>query len=171
MNNVANPRKPLRLNVGFLISSPIGVYRDFDFDIPEFHIDEDFTLLGFTGVVKISRTPQGLLVEGNFSGKTTMECVRCLSNYTQPLEWEFTELWAFDKRSETESELIIPEDAHIDIQPLVRDFALLEFPIKPLCREDCKGLCPECGENLNEKDCGHKPEGDLPFSALKDLLN
>ena len=168
---MTNPRKPLRLNVGFLISSPIGVYRDFDFDIPKFRIDDDFTLLDFAGVAKISRTPQGLLVEGHFSGKTTLECVRCLSDYIQPLEWEFTELWAFDKRSETESGLIVPEDAHIDLQPLVRDFAMLEFPIKPLCREACKGLCPECGENLNEKDCGHGPEEDSPFAALKGLFN
>jgi uncharacterized protein len=66
---------------------------------------------------------------------------------------------------------LVPDDAHIDLQPLVREFALLEFPIKPLCREDCKGLCTECGQNLNEKDCGHREEIDSPFLALKNLLD
>jgi uncharacterized protein len=64
----------------------------------------------------------------------------------------------------------VPEDAHLDLKPLVRDYALLEFPLKPICREDCQGLCQECGQNLNEKDCGHQPDNDSPFTALKDLL-
>lgn len=172
VNKVTNPRKPLRLNVGFLINSSIGVYRDFDFYIPTLKDAEDETTLSeIEGVAKISRTPQGLFVQGDFTGETQLECVRCLSEYTQALHWEFSELYAFDKRSVTESGLIVPEDAHIDIQPLVRDFALLEIPANPICKETCLGLCPECGQNLNEKDCGHRPEDDTPFSALKDLLN
>jgi uncharacterized protein len=67
--------------------------------------------------------------------------------------------------------LILPEDAHIDLQPLIREYALLEIPIKPICKPDCKGLCPVCGEDLNQVDCGHKGDTkETPFSALKDLL-
>jgi uncharacterized metal-binding protein YceD (DUF177 family) len=77
---------------------------------------------------------------------------------------------AFKKENITESGLLMPEDAQIDLQPLVREYAILEFPINPLCRKDCQGLCMECGQNLNEKDCGHKPEIDSPFLALKDLF-
>ena len=172
VNQVTNPRKPLRLNVGFLINSSIGVYRDFDFYIPTLKdAEDDTTLSEIEGVAKISRTPQGLFVQGDFTGQTQLECVRCLNEYTQSLHWEFSELYAFDKRSVTESGLIVPEDAHIDLQPLVRDFALLEIPANPICKEDCLGLCPECGQNLNEKDCGHRSESDTPFSVLKDLLN
>jgi uncharacterized protein len=171
VNKVTNPRKPLRLNVGFLINAPIGVYREFYFDSITVQADEDISIGAVEGEAKISRTPQGLLVQGKFSGETRLGCVRCLGEYQQALAWEFTELYAFDSRSETESGLIIPEDAHIDLESLVRDFALLEFPIKPLCRAECKGLCPVCGENLNDKDCGHRPEADIPFTTLKDLLN
>ena len=171
MNKVANPRKPLRLNVGFIINAPIGYSRDFDFEIPLLKAGEDLSLADFRGQARIGRTPQGLLVQGSFSGTVPLECVRCLSDYQQALQWEFTELYAFNRKSVTESGLIVPEDAHIDLQPLVREFALLEFPIKPLCKPDCKGLCTVCGENLNERDCGHRPDEDSPFAALKQLLD
>jgi uncharacterized protein len=166
---VTNHRKPLRLNVGFLINASIGNSRDFDFYFPVYK-DEDLELTDVEGVARISRTPQGLLVQGNFSGNTMLQCVRCLIEYQQPLKWEFTELYAFKQDNVTESGLLVPEDAHIDLAPLVREFALLEIPLKPLCREDCKGLCIECGQNLNEKDCGHREEIDSQFSVLKELL-
>jgi uncharacterized protein len=169
VNKVSNPRNPLRFNIGFIINAPIGYYRDFDFYFPTLK-DEDLALAEVEGMAKVSRTPQGLLVQAKFSGITTLECVRCLTSYAQPLEWEFTELYAFKEENTTESGLMVPEDAHINLLPLLRDFALLEFPIRPICREDCQGLCQECGQNLNEKDCGHKPEDDTPFSVLKDLL-
>lgn len=170
MNKVANPKKPLRLNVGFIINAPIGYNRDFDFSFPEF-IDEDLEMAEVEGQINVGRTPQGLIVQGNFGGISTLECVRCLSTFQNHLQWEFTELYAFKEENMTESGLMVPEDSHLDLQSLVREFAILEFPIKPLCRIDCKGLCQECGQNLNEQDCGHRPEPESPFMALKDLLS
>ncbi len=167
---MSTSRKPLRLNVGFLVNASIGISRDFLFDLPALQC-EDLTLTDFEGAAKISRTPQGLLVQGDFNAHTALECVRCLDEYEQNLHVQFTELYAFDRRSVTDSGLLVPEDAHIDLQPLVREYALLELPIKPLCRETCKGLCSVCGQNLNEKDCGHRPEHDSPFSVLKQLLD
>jgi len=158
------------LNVGFIINAPIGYNREFDFYFPKYK-DDDLLLTEVEGLAKVGRTPQGLIVQGNFSGKTILECVRCLTDYEQQLKWEFSELFAFKKENVTESGLMVPEDAHIDLEPLLREFALLEFPIKPLCRVDCQGLCMECGQNLNEKDCGHEPEIESPFLAIKELLN
>lgn len=157
------------MNVGFIINSQVGYFRDFEFSFPTYK-DEDLQLTEVEGTARVGRTTQGLIVQGNFSGKTVLECVRCLTDYEQALEWEFTELYAFKQENVTESGLLVPDDAQIDLQALVREFALLEFPIKPLCREDCQGLCMECGQNLNEKDCGHTAEDDTPFSILKDLL-
>ena len=169
---MANPRSPLRLNVGFLIYQSIGVSRDFGFDFPELTLEDDTHLKEFKGMVRISRTPQGLLVQADFQGRLDLECVRCLELYEQDLQWSFTELYAFDKRSITDSGLILPEDGHIDLEPLMRDYALIEVPINPLCKLDCKGLCSQCGENLNLVDCGHLQEdSDSPFSALKSLLD
>ncbi len=133
-------------------------------------LGEDLVVHEFVGTARFDRTPQGLLLQGDFSAQTTLECVRCLEDYTHTLKWTFTDLYAFDERSLSESNLLVPEDKQIDLEPLLREYALLEFPISPICRPDCKGLCPVCGENLNQTDCGHRPETDSPFSVLKDLL-
>lgn len=167
-----SPKKPFRMNVGFIAHEEIGRNHDFPFEFDQIKLGDDFDLRNFSGNVNIGRTPQGLVVQADFSAQTALECVRCLTNFDHHLEWSFTELYAFNDRSETEAELILPEDAHIDLAELLRDYALLEVPISPICSPDCQGLCIECGQNLNEKDCGHnQDDGDSPFSALKDLLN
>ncbi len=167
---MTNLRRPLRLNVGFLIKSPIGTSRDFNFDYDRIRLGEDLTVNGFAGTARFDRTPQGLLLQGEFGAAADLECVRCLDTFSQSLKWSFTDLYAFDKKNMADSGLLVPEDGQIDMEPLLREYALLEIPISPVCRPDCKGLCPVCGENLNEVDCGHRPESDSPFETLKDLL-
>ncbi len=149
------PRNPLRINVGFLLNQPIGTSRDIHFDYPKVTLKPDFKVTDFSGVARVGRTPQGILVQGEFQGTAPAECVRCLSGFQQPLHTTFDELYAFDKRSTTESGLILPEDANIDLEPLVRDYLLIEMPISPICKSDCKGLCPICGQNLNEEPADH----------------
>ena len=167
-----SPKKPFRINVGFIAHEEIGRSHDFPFEFDKIILGDDLELRNFDGIVNIGRTPQGLVLQADFSAETTVMCVRCLQDFDQELDWPFTELYAFDKRSETDSELILPEDGHIDLAAMIREYALLEVPISPICKPDCQGLCAECGQNLNEKDCGHKPiEPDSPFAKLKDLLN
>ena len=167
---MTNLRRPLRLNVGFLIKSPIGTRRDFDFDYEMMRLGEDLTVADFTGTATFDRIQQGLLLQGKFSAAAELDCVRCLETFSQSLNWSFSDLYAFGNRNITDSGLLVPEDAQIDLESLLREYALLEFPINPVCKQDCKGLCPVCGENLNHTDCGHRPEPDSPFAALKDLL-
>jgi uncharacterized protein len=166
-----SPKKPFRINVGFIIHDEIGRSHDFPFEFAKITLGDDLELRNFDGIVNIGKTPQGLVVQGDFSARTTLGCVRCLTEYEDELDWSFTELYAFDKRFETDSGLILPEDAHIDFAALLREYAFLEIPISPVCIPNCRGLCPECGQNLNEKDCGHRPEeNDSPFAILKDLI-
>jgi uncharacterized protein len=165
-----NPRKPFRINVGFIIHEEVGYSHEIPFDLSKVKI-EDLDLQDLKGSVTIGRTPQGLVVQGKFSADTALECVRCLKAFTYPLEWNFTELYAFTKKSVSESELLVPEDAQLDLAPLIREYALLEIPIKPLHDPDCRGLCIECGQDLNIKDCGHsQDQNDSPFADLKKLL-
>ena len=167
---MANPRKPFRINVGFIVHGEIGYDHEFPFEVRKIVID-DLELRNVEGLVHIGRTQQGLVVRGSFSGETTLECVRCLKDFSSPLDWEFTELYAFNNKSVSESGLMLAEDAHIDLALILREYALLEVPIKPLHDPDCKGLCIECGQDLNVKDCGHsQQEDDSPFAALKKLL-
>jgi uncharacterized protein len=168
---MTNPRKPFRINVGFIIHEEVGYSHEFPFELEKAVLGDDLELVNFDGIVLFGRTPQGLVVQGNFSGETTLECVRCLKEFQFPLKWELTELYAFNKKSVSESGLMVPDSAQIDLAPLLREYALLELPIKPLCKPDCKGLCIECGQDLNLRDCGHSQEADdSPFAALKKLL-
>lgn len=168
---MTNPRLPFRLNVGFIVHQEVGYKREIPFEFEQIQISDDLDLRHFEGVASIGRTPQGLILQAKFSAETTLECVRCLNEFEQSLTWDLVELYAFNEKSVSESELLLPDDAHIDLQPLIRDYALLEVPIKPICKPTCLGLCSVCGEDLNQIDCGHKDIAeDSPFSALKDLL-
>lgn len=166
-----NSKKPFRFNVGFIIHEEVGYKHDFPFAFDSITLGDDLELRNFEGIINVGKTPQGLIVQADFSAETTLECVRCLTEFDTELDWSFTELYAFDKRSITDSGLLLPDDAHLDLAVLLREYALLEIPISPVCKPACKGLCTECGQNLNEKDCGHRPaESDSPFAKLKDLL-
>jgi len=165
-----NPRKPFRINVGFIIHEETGYSHEIPFELNKIKLD-DLELQDLTGSVIIGRTPQGLIVQGKFSADTKLECVRCLREFNFSLNWDITDLYAFNKKSVSESELLVPDDAHLDLAPLVREYALLEIPISPLHDSECKGLCPECGQDLNIRDCGHRQDqDDSPFAKLKDLL-
>jgi len=169
---VNHPRRPFRLNVGFIVHEEVGYKHEFPFEFEKVQISDDLVLRTFEGIVAIGRTPQGLIVQGDFSAETALECARCLTDFDHELNWDFTELYAFNKKSVSESEMLLSEDQHIDLQPLIREYALLEIPINPICKPDCRGLCSVCGQNLDEADCGHKDlTGESPFSGLKDLLD
>lgn len=167
---MTDPRSPLRLNVGFIIHQQIGYVREFALEIPRLHLDSDLDLSDLDGMVRVSRTPQGLLVQVTLKAKTPAECVRCLTEFQQGLKTVFSELYAFNKRSVTESGLILPEDGKINLEPLIREYLLLAVPITPLCRSDCKGLCIECGENLNERTCEHSGGKSTPHMESLDSL-
>ena len=167
---MSSPRYPFRINVGFIIHEEVGYAAQFPFEFDNVTLGGDLLLTDFSGVAEVGRTPQGLLVTGEFTARTSAECARCLRIFDQPLRWQMTELYAFNERSVSESGLMVPEDAKIDLEPVIRDYALLEVPISPICKPDCKGLCPVCGQDLNVRDCGHRAQGDeSPFSSLKKL--
>jgi uncharacterized protein len=149
------PRHPLRINVGFLHNAQIGYSRDIHFEFPRIKLEDDLEITAFAGKVRVSRTPQGILVQGEFTGQVPGECVRCLTEINHILNTEFSELYAFDRRSTTEANLLLREDGNIELEPILREYMLLEVPISSVCREDCKGLCPICGENLNLSTCEH----------------
>jgi uncharacterized protein len=168
---MSNPRKPFRLNVGFIVHEEVGYSHRFPLEYDRAVLGDDLALENFSGMIVIDRTQQGLVVRGEFSGETTLECVRCLNLFKHALRGEWTDLYAFTQKSVSESGLLMPEDGHIDFAPVLREYALLEVPIKALCKPDCRGLCIECGQDLNVKDCGHnRDRDDSPFSVLKDLL-
>jgi uncharacterized protein len=155
---VSQPSHLLRFNVGFIVNQSIGYSREFFFEFPKIDLKTDFVLQKFSGVALITRTPQGLLIQGKFKAGQITQCVRCLNDFVQPLESDFSELYAFSPRSVSESGLILPDDANIDLEPIIREYLLVEVPINPLCRQDCNGLCTICGADLNETTCEHQSQ-------------
>ncbi|MEX1247469.1 MAG: DUF177 domain-containing protein [Anaerolineales bacterium] len=161
---------PLRINVGFLVKAEPGYSRTIEFDVPEMVLGPDLTIHDLVGAARFGRTPQGLVAEVSLSGRTRTECARCLDEFELPVATEFTELYAFDERSMTESQLLLPANHQIDLAPLGREYLLLDLPITPLCQPDCRGLCPVCGINRNHEQCQHEQTFvDPRFSILKDL--
>jgi len=170
---MANRVNPLRINVGFLVKANAGYSRTIEFDVEEMVLPPDLTVEDLRGAAKFGRTPQGLIVEVALSGRIQAECARCLDEFELPIATEFTELYAFDERSMTDSQLLVPANHQIDLAPLAREYLLLDEPITPLCRPDCKGLCPVCGVNWNREQCEHqnRPLEDPRASTLKDLID
>ena len=169
---MSDPHSPLRLNVGFVVAQTAGFSRDFPFDFPQINIPPDLHLKSLAGAIRATRTPQGILLQVGFHSSVELECVRCLTSFDQTLKIDFTELYAFTQRYVTDSGLIMPETGIIDLTPVLREYILLEIPISPLCKPDCKGLCPICGNNLNEVTCHHEDDsGDPRLASLKSLLD
>jgi uncharacterized protein len=168
--NLTN-RHPLRLNVGFLLNKNVGFSRNFDFDHERLRIGEDLDVAALNGILRLTRTHQGVYIEGRLHARMSVDCVRCLEPYEQALTVHFDDLFEFPAGEDTDPLLTIPETAIMDINPLLREYLLLDIPIQPTCSVDCKGLCPTCGGNLNEHRCQH-PESDIDprLEVLKTLL-
>src|SRR5215831_18692981 len=75
----------LRLNVGFLLKEGIGYSREMGFDEPMVQVSDDLTVQNLTGSVTLTRTPQGLYVQGRLTGLIDNECARCLDTFDQPI--------------------------------------------------------------------------------------
>jgi uncharacterized protein len=152
---VTKNNHPLRINIGFLLNQAVGTSRDFDFDFETITLPPDLELSDFSGSARVTRTRQGLLVEGAFTGVAALECVRCLGEAEATLHTEYQELYGFKNHPISESGLIVPDDGYIDLGPMTAEYLILEIPISPLCSEDCKGLCSICGVDLNTVTSDH----------------
>ena len=99
--------------------------------------------------LRLESVVEGVLVTGSATVDVAGECVRCLTPISDSLEIDIQELFVYPNSEATEDEASRLEGDLIDLEPLLRDDVVLELPFQPLCREDCAGLCAECGANLN----------------------
>jgi uncharacterized protein len=114
------------------------------------------------------RVPEGLVVRGTIGARWDAACSRCLTPVGGDLEVTVGELY---EREPLEGETyLLSDDDVVDLEPMIRDALLLELPPVPLCRPDCKGLCPSCGvdHNLTECECADA-EPDPRWAALRSL--
>ncbi|GAA0176931.1 DUF177 domain-containing protein [Clostridium sediminicola] len=109
--------------------------------------------------------------EGVIEAHLKLTCSRCLEKFNYFLQFNFHEEFSKNEENDNE-EIIILEDNEIDFSSIVENNIVLNLPIKKLCKVDCLGLCPTCGENLNKSSCNCiKDDIDPRFLKLKDFFS
>ncbi len=160
----------LKLNVGFLLSTGAGHNHNSTFDLPEVRVSDDLELDFIKGPLRLSRTKEGILVQAELKAGIHTECIRCLEPVDHVVSLNLEELYAY--QSEADTEFRINEDAVLDLASLIRAETFIELTKGALCQLDCKGLCPECGVNLNRET--HTCDLDYidpRLAVLKQLLD
>ncbi|MDJ0755524.1 MAG: DUF177 domain-containing protein [Ardenticatenaceae bacterium] len=161
----------MRFNVGYLLESPPGTKSDIEVEFPRLRVDE-FNFKELTGKFRATRTGEGIFFEGRFETLTAVDCVRCLTETFFPTEMIMEELFYYPASTAPPGEYVVDRDGDADLGPLLRELSVLALPMQPLCRPDCQGLCPECGENLNERACACKrDEIDPRLAVLQQLID
>ena len=167
-------------NVAQLLKEPIGATRSYQ-------VEQRFTgVPGITdrvcGQLDMMRTHQGILVNAKLEIESTLMCSRCLGAFTRPstllIEEECfptIDLHTGRKLSppaEDEGALRIDDSHFLDLHEVLRQYVISDGPMKPLCRQDCPGLCQHCGINLNQARCEcDAGQRDQRWAALAALLD
>ena len=173
-------RDETQLNVASLLKEDVGARRDVRIELASFPLDEDLVATDSAGTIRLTRITAGILAQGQVSGTVELECARCLREYDQPFRTEFAEEFhqTVDVRNgagvtpvrgqqvaEGDDDEIAFEinDAHeMDMTELLRQWILLELPMRPDCGAECPG--PPAMATDPEADV------DSRFAALEQLL-
>ena len=118
---------------------------------------------------RVSALPDGVVVNGSADYPVTLTCHRCLSEWDEDRSVELMQVFQLVADEDGRR---VEDDGTVDVEPVIRDEVVLDIPLAPLCRPDCKGLCSVCGTDLNSDPCsGHTDESDHPLAALRQLLD
>ena len=153
------------VHVAQLLKAPVGTTRTYEFSENEPELEAELGVVGLIeGQVKLTRTTHGVLVDCAYVARLSQECGRCLSPARTVVDNQFSQefLPTVDIYTGLAEEMLTDPDEprigpnHIlDLTEAIRQDIVLQLPLQPRCREDCAGLCPRCGENLNEVRCQH----------------
>lgn len=166
--------KTLKINVGFLLKESAGYTRNVVVESHGTVIIDEVELDELDGVLRLTRTAQGIIVQGELDAVMTLDCDRCLTTYGHAFGIQFSDLFmphTHPDAADPNNPYVISDGFVIDLTPIVREESILAVPMTGTCSEDCKGICSKCGANLNEKtcDCEHD-EIDPRLEALRSLL-
>jgi uncharacterized protein len=178
----------MQYNVAQLLRAQTGAIRHHEIDEPA----EDVQVLldgdgvsahgPVQGTVTLMRTTDGILVTGQLTTTVQLTCDRCLEPFEETVTLELEESFrptididsgaALPPIKGEELATLIDEHHILDLSEVVRQMILLATPMHPVCRPDCKGLCPQCGQNLNEGQCDCEIQiADPRWSKLQALLD
>lgn len=133
--------------------------------------------------VSLTNVGGAILVSGTVEGELSTACGRCLSDVSIGVSGEVEGYFLIEGEGEAPEDMdedefdVLPESHDIDLGVLLKAAVLVDLPLVPLCSEACKGICPQCGKNLNEGPCAcaaaasddEAADAKNPFAVLKDL--
>ena len=169
-----------QFNVAQLLKQPSGTRRVYDIDtsaVPPFDDDLD-VVAPFRGQVRLMRVGTGVLVIGELETSVEVACTRCLTAFQTSIRFEIEEEFkpsvdiqtggALSQEPDQDAATLIDERHILDLAEVVRQSLVLSMPSSPVCRPDCRGFCPQCGQDLNEATCDCQPEATDPrWAALR----
>ena len=172
-------------NVSQLLMEPIGSTRRFQLDEPMAVPDTSVENPGIgraTGTVRLLRTHHGLLVYATVDVQVTATCDRCLVSCDRLSRLDLEEECYPTVDPNTGRNMSPPDESEgvmhidtrqiLDLSDVLRQYLLTDEPLKALCRSDCRGLCPECGADLNTEKCKcDGPAIDPRWGALAELMS
>ena len=160
------PRRPGAMRV---IQRTVHAPSDLGLDLIRVPEGADLTL-----DLRLESVTEGVLVSGTVAGPVEGECGRCLRPVTDAVRVSLQELYAYEdsttEETTEEDEVGRLQGDLLDLEPALRDAVVLALPNHPRCREDCPGLCPECGVPRDELPADHSHERlDPRWAALAKL--
>lgn len=164
----------MRVDVAQLLRDPVGTQVDIEVDLGVCCLEDDLCVQAIRGQIQLMRMDEGIWGSGVLAVALASTCVRCLSPTLETIQIELDERFQLLPTDASRDDEVFPIDAdhHIDLGPVLRELIIVATPMHVVCREDCLGLCPECGQNLNMGPCDCQPDDiDPRLAALKALLN
>ncbi|MGJ9425124.1 YceD family protein [Nesterenkonia halotolerans] len=125
--------------------------------------------------LRLESVHEGVLMTGTASAEVSGQCGRCLDEIRYPLTVDVMQLFSWPQKAqaaadaEDEDTRLIPHDLTIDLEPVLRDLMVSALPFQPVCREDCPGLCSECGFRMEDDPEHFHEQLDPRWAALKDV--
>ncbi len=169
--------KPVKIDVQKLQQGAEIIVLDHSpkyFDLAD---GEDYEILGrIKGQVTFSLLQDKVLMEGNLDATFRMDCIRCLKKVEIPIQKSFSMFFIKKQEDYVEDSAVDPDEEDVGffkgkfIHPDndIRELLLIDLPDYPLCGDECRGLCPGCGANLNKEPCRCAPEQKPDEGAMEE---
>lgn len=172
----------MNFNVAGLLKDAVGAAREYHVQERLSPAEDGFVLTApVEGSVRLTRTQRGVLVTARLHSTAEQACCRCLEQVASPVVLSIKEEFlqtldiatGLEVNAPKDDPAVLIDDHHeISLDDLLRQYLLTELPMHPLCRSDCRGLCPRCGHNLNESLCACAPAAtDSRWQVLGELLS